>query len=365
MHLEENLSNEKYLSFVERMNREDPEYFEKFEVTSVYEAHTKNIQVHHIECGAVLSQRPMNIMSNGARCMSCHKKAEGIRRQKKAGIDFRAKFEKKFDYAGEYTFLSNYETVHKKITVRHECGNEYLVTPNKLLSGKRCPECMGGVAISHDEFIRRCEEKLPHFHEYEILNTYAGKNVRLRIRHNCGHEYEVRAFNFSSNMTLCPKCSTIQNKESAPAKKIREFLESAGIEFEMEKTLAGCESDKGVLLPFDFFIPSLKLVIEYDGEQHFSGTRFKSESISHERRMMLDDRKTIFIIDETDYSFLRIPSFLKRYVEDIMVEIVQTKKDEPDLRVVLAYFHDQITQKLKDEWKGDISEINFPISSFL
>ena len=42
----------------------------------------------------------------------------------------------------DYELLSNYETAIKKVKVKHkECGNEYEVTPNTFLTGRRCPYC--------------------------------------------------------------------------------------------------------------------------------------------------------------------------------------------------------------------------------
>ena len=44
----------------------------------------------------------------------------------------------------EYTFLEDYVNNKIKILCRHnKCGNEYLVSPNRFLSGRRCPYCSG------------------------------------------------------------------------------------------------------------------------------------------------------------------------------------------------------------------------------
>lgn len=54
----------------------------------------------------------------------------------------------------EYTFLENYVNASIKILVRHNiCNTEYLVTPNKFLMGRRCPNCCLGTKMKDRENI--------------------------------------------------------------------------------------------------------------------------------------------------------------------------------------------------------------------
>lgn len=47
------------------------------------------------------------------------------------------------------------------------------------------------------------------------------------------------------------------------------ILDRYKINYEQEKTFKTCISDKGYLLPFDFYLPNYNILIEYDGEQHY------------------------------------------------------------------------------------------------
>jgi len=52
------------------------------------------------------------------------------------------------------------------------------------------------------------------------------------------------------------------------------------------------ESTKGVLLEYDIFIPSKKLLIEYNGEQHYKFSRFfHKKAINYLTQLQRDKRK--------------------------------------------------------------------------
>ena len=56
--------------------------------------------------------------------------------------------------------------------------------------------------------------------------------------------------------------------ESKPEREIAELLDSMGVTYEREKTFDDCVNG-GYKLRFDFYIPTLNMLIEYDGEQHY------------------------------------------------------------------------------------------------
>jgi len=60
----------------------------------------------------------------------------------------------------------------------------------------------------------------------------------------------------------CPKCNTSKGEEF-----IMNYLNDRNIPYNYQKTFDGCVYKNK--LPFDFYIPSMNLIIEYDGEQHF------------------------------------------------------------------------------------------------
>ena len=97
------------------------------------------------------------------------------------------------------------------------------------------------------------------------------KNAHSKIIlycNNCKETWSLSINNFLNNKG-CPICN-----KSKGEKLIRKILLDYNIDFVQEKRFDTCK-DK-IMLPFDFYIPSLNLLIEYDGQQHFKDGWFKN-----------------------------------------------------------------------------------------
>lgn len=103
----------------------------------------------------------------------------------------------------------------------------------------------------------------------ELLNKddYSGWYVRnLKIVCPiCQQDYFVTSlYQFLRNPDMaCKRCSKVK---SAGERKIAQFLEDHNIEFMDEHRFIDCRDINP--LPFDFYIPSYNICIEYQGEQH-------------------------------------------------------------------------------------------------
>lgn len=65
----------------------------------------------------------------------------------------------------------------------------------------------------------------------------------------------------------CPTCSGISKGEA----KLYDLLTNMNIAFEQQKTFDTCRfKDTNALAKFDFFLSDLNILIEYNGEQHFT-----------------------------------------------------------------------------------------------
>lgn len=109
----------------------------------------------------------------------------------------------------------------------------------------------------------------------KILNPedYDGYyTINLKCACNkCGETY-ITSYQLlkSGKCILCPKCA---KSESHGETKIRLYLKGKSIEFNQQKRFNDCRTK--VPLPFDFYIPSMNTIIEYDGEGHFYKVDFK------------------------------------------------------------------------------------------
>ena len=112
---------------------------------------------------------------------------------------------------------------------------------------------------------------------------------------NCKHTWESSIKNRTCYGKGCPKC-----KSSKAEKAIARILDELGIYYEPQKVFKDCR-DKAQL-KFDFYIPSLNLLIEYNGRGHyeqianwdFEGQR-RRDKIKYEYCQRLDTPKLIII----------------------------------------------------------------------
>jgi hypothetical protein len=112
---------------------------------------------------------------------------------------------------------------------------------------------------------------------------------------------------------------------SRPEREVADVLEMLEISYENEKRFDDCK-DK-ITLPFDFYIPDLDCIIEYDGIYHFEPIRGQEtlEYIQHHDRI-----KNKFCEDTQRY-LLRIPYNHTETIKDLVYNFIH--------RICLVKFH--------------------------
>ena len=165
----------------------------------------------------------------------------------------------------------------------------------------------------------------------ELVGDYIGSHelttFRCKIHNNEFISYPSNILNESSH---CPMCRT-ENNCSLVEKKVRDYLDSNKIFYITEHIFPDCR----YILPlkFDFYIPSINVCIEYDGQQHFEGFKFYGEtnetmSVAFKERQIRDKIKDdyckihgINLIRIPYWEFRNIDKFLddklKLYLENI------------------------------------------------
>jgi len=162
--------------------------------------------------------------------------------------------------------------------------------PNDMLNGHGCPKC--GVELRNkdrkltvEEIKRRSIEN--HGDVWDFSETVYGNNnlERLKVRcKTCGK------INYKPPYRIiygkCDYCS-----ESQGEKEVRLYLEEHDIKYEQEYCFPECKYIRE--LPFDFFLPELNTVIEYQGEQHYKKVKFFDDK----NRFLKDEIKRKFCLD--------------------------------------------------------------------
>ena len=131
-----------------------------------------------------------------------------------------------------------------------------------------------------------------------FTNTIVNAHVPMKVECSDHGIFKVAPMHLRNGIG-CSACSS-----SLVEEEIANYLNKIKIDFKRYKTFSSCKYKR--LLPFDFYLPKHKLLIEYDGRQHFEpiygGTRLKKQK-------MRDKIKNAWS-KKNKYALLRIPYWL-------------------------------------------------------
>ncbi|USK82636.1 hypothetical protein LHV56_12485 [Peribacillus frigoritolerans] len=191
------------------------------------------IEMRHNKCNSSWLVRPYSFTGKKPnRCSECAI-LENANNQRKTLKQFVA--EVKDLVSNEYEVIGKYINTGTKIEMKHNvCGHKYPVTPNKFLSGRRCPQCAIKIRAekqrkTHEQFIKEVYERVGN--EYDVLGEYIGDNIKIEMKHNvCGSIYPALPTNFLRGVR-CPKCFGTPKKSTEEFKK--EAFDLVGGEYEV------------------------------------------------------------------------------------------------------------------------------------
>ena len=139
------------------------------------------------------------------------------------------------------------------------------------LNGSGCPECYeerkgDTLRSTNDEFIKK--SNIIHKNKYGYSEVIY-KNSHTPVRIECKkHGIFLQKPSEHLSGSGCPFCS-----ESKGENLVDEILKKKKIKFEREKRFLDCtnisKTGRCSTLPFDFYISSKNIAIEYDGAQHY------------------------------------------------------------------------------------------------
>jgi hypothetical protein len=181
---------------------------------------------------------------------------------------------------GKYSYhLVKYINAHTKVSIECPIHGYFDQLPMAHLKGHGCKKCL--------------QNKLSVLYKSSIQNFI----VKADIIHNKKYDYRLASYENSHTKIpiICPKHGLFEqspNKhligqgcphcaESIGEIKIRHFLQKNNFLFEQEKSFSDCQYKRP--LQFDFYLPNLKTIIEFDGRQHFFPTDFKGKLSKKEK----------------------------------------------------------------------------------
>lgn len=301
---------------------------EEYEVVGTFLNTSTTVKTKHLVCNYEWNAHPDQLMKkNGSRCPECSgrklKTTEWFRNEVFAQVGV------------EYQVIGEYVNAKTKVPVQHNiCGHKWDVLPRKFVGSEktRCPKCFKPAKKHHEEFVH--DVYLAVGDEYSVLSQYKAKNKHVKMKHNkCGHTWKLMPCNFlhSVNPTRCPKCN-----ESKGEKRISAYLSDLSLPYQSQYRIPECKYIRP--LPFDFAIiidGSLKLLIEFDGQQHFMPIEQRGGMEEFKIIQKRDQIKTDFC-KSNQIPLLRIPYHKINEVEDILYRALRGYGVLPNIQIKYA-----------------------------
>ena len=152
----------------------------------------------------------------------------------------------------------------------NKCNADFQIAPSKWIKYD-CPNC----GNNHNCYTKKIRQQLVDekfgIGEFEVLSEGAATR-RFTVRHKCGFIRNTQFFAFMKSQG-CPRCCGTMSKGE---RKIAEYLDKNKFFYETQKKMGNTQQS------FDFYLPDLKIVIEYNGEQHY----FPIETFGGEKRFI-------------------------------------------------------------------------------
>ena len=317
----------------------------------------------------IFEQRPNGHINSKSGCPGCYGNL------KSNAFDFIKKskiiHQDKYDYS-----LVNYINDKEKVKIICHKHGEFYQTPNTHLSGHGCIIC--GNKNDLDTFLIKAKEIYGNKYDYSLVE-YVNMNTPIIIKckihdefiikpsqfiyekngciycskktykdisffesdankiHNNKYKYEIITdLKMNSFINIICKthgkfkqkirshiynaCGCINCKESKGENKINSFLSNKNIKFFRQHKFLDCKNKYS--LSFDFYIPSEKICIEYDGNQHFEMVEFFGGQKRFEDIKKNDEIKNKYC-EKNNLKLLRIPYYDLKNIEIILSEFLK------------------------------------------
>ena len=172
-------------------------------------------------------------------------------------------------YKNKYNYSNVvYVNSHTNITIGCPIDGEFLQSPNSHLSGHGCPKCFfrkmaATRTLTTKEFISKA--KKIHGDQYDYSKAiYTKSRINIKIICPIDGEFEQTPFKHLQGQG-CPICKTSHGE-----RLIAKILDSNRIKYIRQKTFKDCINPKtNYPLVYDFDLLELKMLIEFNGMQHY------------------------------------------------------------------------------------------------
>jgi len=342
----------KKLTKFDIQERSDKKHNYEYEIIGDYIGYNTPILTKHIKCGYEWNMNIGNHITQGKGCPKCSNNA------KLSELDFIEK--SRVEHNGEFELISKFKSTKHIVTLKHICGHVFNVKPYNHLYGKTgCPKCKGGVKLDitdiqirlnkiyENDYIiieyngyngiskfihNKCGKELNvivsnllqkftkctcdgnirwsrklfldkqseiHGYDYELIGNFINMNNKIKLKHTCGYEWSISPKKHIYGKQGCPVCNMSHGELQT-----KRAIEKLEINYKQQFIINSCRNKKP--LPFDFYLPTYNVLIEYDGIQHFEPIEYFGGEFEFKRRKRNDEIKNKYC-SENNIKLIRIP----------------------------------------------------------
>ncbi|MBI2774732.1 hypothetical protein HYX58_01885 [Candidatus Dependentiae bacterium] len=248
-------------------------------------------------------QAPSGHLS-GRGCAQCRRKYDFDGNEKRKQVTLEDFIRKAQNIHGtKYNYSQAiYEKSNIVLIIICSFHGEFLQKPHKHLIGHGCPSCANR-DMNTEKFILRAQAIHGNKYDYSKSDYKRGRSLITIICLQHG-PFQQRAWNHLDGRG-CELCR--DNLNSRGILLIESWLINNNIPFIREKKFKTLKSKKksSYFLRFDFFIEKSNILIEYDGEQHYTPRKHWGGQKAFHELISNDQRKNIWA-QENEYRLIRI-----------------------------------------------------------
>lgn len=285
--------------FLDKIKEVRPNDYMEYKFLGPYTKSREPIKAIHLVCGSEIEIIPNTFISCGSSCKYCSAK-EAHRKQRKSQSSFNS------ELPSGVICMESYKGAFIDIMVHcFFCDSTYKVKPHNLLR-HGCTHCSGRNHKTLDEI--KTEVKIITDDKYEVLSDeFHSVHEHILVNHKeCSNpSYLVTMHNFLHNGRRCPYCNEYKGEVT-----IRTILNNLGIDFEPQKKFPNLTDIRH--LSYDFYISKYKLLIEYQGEQHYNPMRYSGGKDKFKIQQYHDKLKRNYA-KNNGYKLLEIPYKITSY----------------------------------------------------
>lgn len=205
-----------------------------------------------------------------------------------------------------------YKNSKLKVTITCPIHGDFEQVAGAHLRGQGCPKCYG-LNKTNEEFIKEASLEHGNKYDYSKVNYTTNQEKVCIICPEHGPFWQTPN-NHISKHRGCPKCSRSHGEDYIEAflqeKKLK-YIHQYKIDIDIDINSSGRAF-------IDFYIPELKIAIEYNGEQHYKPIKYFGGKLKFDRQVKRDQY---------------VQDYCKKF--GIKLIIIPYSKNESDIRTCI------------------------------